>query len=284
MGGGISLFYGSANIVNSTISNNSAAKNGGGIHVGGVSDQTVSVELSNTSIVENSAITGGGIYASRALIVDNGNSQTIFYSTGAEITAHNSLIAINAASDSPDCYDELEDEPRYLIISNGFNLIGKDTGCNLQRDPTDLIGTDAEPIDPMISSLRNNGGPTYTHELLAGSPAAENGPATCTTPDQRGYERPIGRNCDIGSVENENPPPASVDFIADKLEVTQVVQDLNNSVRLVAGKRTVVRFHVKATNDESWAYAELLVESGGKSIRLKPTSRIRTRISPDRGI
>ena len=43
------------------------------------------------------------------------------------------------------------------------------------------------------------------------------------------------------------PPPTetpAIDLIADKIEVTQAVQDLNNSVRLVQDKRTFVRFHV----------------------------------------
>src|SRR5437899_11367372 len=35
--------------------------------------------------------------------------------------------------------------------------------------------------------------------------------------------------------------PASANLIADNLEVTQTIQDLSNSIRLVAGKRTFIR-------------------------------------------
>ncbi|KAA3659659.1 MAG: hypothetical protein DWQ04_21620, partial [Chloroflexi bacterium] len=37
--------------------------------------------------------------------------------------------------------------------------------------------------------------------------------------------------------------PSDLDITADHLEVTQAIQDLNNSVRLVANKRPFVRFH-----------------------------------------
>lgn len=41
-------------------------------------------------------------------------------------------------------------------------------------------------------------------------------------------------------------PPPGPDLHVDALEVTQAIQDLNNSVQLVAGKRTYVRMHVAA--------------------------------------
>ena len=41
---------------------------------------------------------------------------------------------------------------------------------------------------------------------------------------------------------------AQYDFEATGMEVTQAIQDLNNSVVLITGKRTFVRFHVKSNN------------------------------------
>jgi hypothetical protein len=63
-------------------------------------------------------------------------------------------------------------------------------------------------MDPLLSSLEDNGGPTWTHLLGDGGPAHDAGdPAGCTdldgvafTVDQRGLPRPVGR-CDIGAVE-----------------------------------------------------------------------------------
>src|SRR5262245_57882096 len=37
----------------------------------------------------------------------------------------------------------------------------------------DQIGTSAMPIDPLLSPLQDNGGPTFTHALLTGSPAID---------------------------------------------------------------------------------------------------------------
>ena len=53
-----------------------------------------------------------------------------------------------------------------------------------------------------LGVLADNGGPTLTHLLEAGSPAidAANG-AVCPATDQRGVARPQGAGCDVGAVE-----------------------------------------------------------------------------------
>jgi hypothetical protein len=63
--------------------------------------------------------------------------------------------------------------------------------------------------NPLLGSLQDNGGSTWTHALMEGSPAinaANNG--ACAAPpvngvDQRGVTRPYGPVCDIGSFELE---------------------------------------------------------------------------------
>jgi hypothetical protein len=64
--------------------------------------------------------------------------------------------------------------------------------------------------DPLLGPLQNNGGPTETHALLAGSPAINMGNiADCPELDQRGYFR--NGTCDIGAFEFEgtiNPIPS----------------------------------------------------------------------------
>ena len=45
------------------------------------------------------------------------------------------------------------------------------------------------------------------------------------------------------------PTPITVDLWPEALEVTQAIQDLDNSVTLIAGKRTYVRAHVRANDD-----------------------------------
>ncbi len=65
--------------------------------------------------------------------------------------------------------------------------------------------------NPLLDPLQDNGGPTFTHALLQGSPAidaAHN--AHCLSTDQRGQPRPHGTACDIGAYETDGTePPAS---------------------------------------------------------------------------
>jgi len=93
-----------------------------------------------------------------------------------------------------------------LFQSYGYNLCSDD-GAGLLTDPTDRINT-----DPMLGPLADNGGPTFTHALLAGSPAIDAGSATDSTgnpdsagnpvtTDQRGVARPQGSANDIGAFE-----------------------------------------------------------------------------------
>jgi hypothetical protein len=53
------------------------------------------------------------------------------------------------------------------------------------------------------------------------------------------------------------PVSVKTDLVVDALEVTQATQDLNNSVRLVADKRTYVRVHTHSTDGVHRATAEL---------------------------
>ncbi len=56
-------------------------------------------------------------------------------------------------------------------------------------------------LDPLLGPLQNNGGPTFTLELLPGSPAINAGDCTNSFTDQRGDPRPVGPVCDIGPFE-----------------------------------------------------------------------------------
>jgi hypothetical protein len=65
----------------------------------------------------------------------------------------------------------------------------------------------AEPLDPQLGPLANNGGPTLTLALLHGSPAlaagddALLGPPYNLTTDQRGSPRNTGAHVDIGAFQ-----------------------------------------------------------------------------------
>ena len=93
--------------------------------------------------------------------------------------------------------------------------------CDLSNDPTgsnDLIGsgtcgsslTGVVTGNPQLGPLQDNGGPTPTMALVAGSPAIDAGKdSLCPTTDQRGTPRPLGPHCDIGAFELQaaNHPP-----------------------------------------------------------------------------
>lgn len=73
------------------------------------------------------------------------------------------------------------------------------------------------------------------------------------------------------------------DLLAEYLEVTQAVQDLKNSVRLVAGKRTYVRFHVRASGKEYATMARLRLQKPGELKWISPIpSRLEIKVLPFR--
>jgi len=88
------------------------------------------------------------------------------------------------------------------IIDGGHN-ISSDDSCGFDPANGSMPNT-----NPLLGWLQDNGGPTWTHALLEGSPAIDAGDdALCPTTDQRGAPRPLDGNgdglavCDIGSFE-----------------------------------------------------------------------------------
>src|SRR5262249_45654998 len=121
-------------------------------------------------------------------------------SAGATVTVANSIIAGN------DGYDV-----NGLISSDGYNLIQNAAPGSISGVATgSIVGQNAK-----LGPLADNGGPTKTHLLLAGSPAIDAAnPAGQTDPDgkllsvdQRGLSRTVGPAGDIGAVENQAAAP-----------------------------------------------------------------------------
>jgi CSLREA domain-containing protein len=185
LGGGLVLYDGStAAFVNSTISGNSASQYGGGVRLLGELGPA-SLALVNTTIAGNSAGVGGG-----AIETNNRGA-------GATVTFKNSLVGGNSAPANASCENPDEGFGPGIMDSLGNNLEDHDL-CELDQ-PTDLPNT-----DPLLGPLQDNGGPTWTHELLTASPAIDAGDdAACPPTDQRGVPRPQGPASDIGSYEWE---------------------------------------------------------------------------------
>ncbi len=119
----------------------------------------------------------------------------------------NTIIARNEADTGPDCSSSASRGG--TLTSLGYNLVGAGTGCPSSAMGDHQTVDPADVFTPVLGPLQDNGGPTDTHALLAGSPAIDAGnPAGCTddtgatlTTDQRGVIRPQGTDCDIGSFE-----------------------------------------------------------------------------------
>jgi hypothetical protein len=81
--------------------------------------------------------------------------------------------------------------------------------------------------------------------------------------------------------------PLPPDLSADAIEVTQAVQDLNNSVRLVAGKRAFVRFHAVSNGSTFRTFAHLEITFGGTAHTIYPSTPgyyVNVRPTPNRGM
>jgi CSLREA domain-containing protein len=209
-------------IANSTISNNTATGLGGGIF-NTVHDPfgrlSASVTLTNSTVSGNSAGSGGGIQnsdrlggasfrATNSTIASNsardaggGIGQNEGFENSNPVSLRNTLVAQNAAPTAPDILGV----PNALLAS--FSLIGDGTGSGLTNTNGNQVGNVSpytSPIDPRLGPLADNGGPTPTRALGAGSPAIDAASSTdCPAADQRGVARPQGAGCDIGSYERE---------------------------------------------------------------------------------
>ncbi len=178
-GGGIAVGgAGTVALLRSTISGNGAHDEGGAIYVG---HHNASITITASTITDNeSTLSDGGIFV-------------------ADGTVHldNSIVADNQGVD-------LVLADRNDLTDDGYNLIGA-TSVTTGWQSSTLHGTPANPIDPRLRELANNGGATQTHVLHADSPAIGAG---SQNQDQRGFQIPGPR--DIGATQ----------FVAETLVVS----------------------------------------------------------------
>ena len=91
------------------------------------------------------------------------------------------------------------------VTTLGYN-VSSDDGSGFLTGPADQINT-----DPRLGPLQDNGGLTFTHHLLPGSPAINAGDPSFTPPpfyDQRGpgFDRIVNGGIDVGSFDIESAP------------------------------------------------------------------------------
>ena len=221
-GGGLANRSGNLTLTRSTVSGNTASADGGGIY-SYTNLTTASTVISNSTISGNSATAdGGGFYnysgltvISNSTITNNSAAQgSGAASFGDYVTETRVGTSIIAGNPGPDV--ERVGGAAISFSSEGDNLIGDDSndGANAFVEPGDSTTS-----DPLLGSLRDNGGPTETHVPSGLSPATDAVTGTCPTPniDQRGQVRALDGNqdgsavCDIGAVERNVPILVRID-------------------------------------------------------------------------
>jgi hypothetical protein len=167
-------------VINSTISGNVAGTGSGG-GISNISElATLTFELRNDTLSGNSADTGGSVFTGAF-----GGTASVAIADTILNAAAGGNIAISLGG---------------TVTTQGYNLSNDDAGGYL-TGPGDQINT-----DPLLGPLQNNGGPTFTHALLPGSPAIDTGDPNFTPPpsdDQRGpgFPRVVNGRIDKGSFE-----------------------------------------------------------------------------------
>ncbi len=162
-GGGMYISNNNPEVTNCTFSGNTAGQGGGGMYI-----SNNNPEVTNCTFSGNTAGQGPGLFRNfGAPVVKN----TIFWGTDSAA-------------------EQVKDTSNTIIVT--YSVV--DT--NVFNDPTN---TNA---DPKLEGLKDNGGPTKTHALLAGSSAIDTGTnAGAPATDQRGVVRPQGDKFDIGAYE-----------------------------------------------------------------------------------
>ena len=160
----------------------------------------MSLNLISSTVTGNCAAYGGG-----GIFLGNPNGG---YTGTAYIL--NSIVANNEIfpCGAPPPYANPSDIDG--VVTAKSSLIGTNEDISLTDLGGNQIGSNGSEIDPMLLPLADNGGPTWTHALMPGSPAINAGdPAAVAgvdpTPlyDQRGvgFPRVIGPQIDLGAFE-----------------------------------------------------------------------------------
>lgn len=209
-GGGIYSPSGSVTITNSLVEFNSCGNNNSGPAFGGGVFNNGTLTIVNSTVYSNQAFSqpseqhGGGIYNGVTASMTNSTvaGNIAFNGAGVENQGTFQVKSSIIAGDEGGSSNNLDVLGPF--VSSGFNFIGAIDGSTGFTAATDQTGTAASPLDPRFEYPQDNGGPTWTMELICGSPAIDkgssNGLTGNLTTDQRGTG--FARTVDDSSIPN----------------------------------------------------------------------------------
>jgi CSLREA domain-containing protein len=181
-GGGLMAVRSSVTISNCTFTNNSAASSGAGIHNASTTTGGNPPAGAATMTLTNCTITGNVVNSPNGQIILNdskGNSATMTL-RACTIAANSATSGVvgNLSDPTPallSYVDTIFANSAPNIVNAGGTLTS--LGHNLSSDATGNLTAagDLPSTNPMLDSLRNNGGPTPTMQLLTFSPAIDKG-------------------------------------------------------------------------------------------------------------
>jgi len=245
-GGGIHAAGGTVTIANSTISGNKSLNEGGGILI---SNSTITI--TNSTVSENSALDdpGGGIFivGGTVTVTNSTISENLSYFHGGGIFAASGIVTLNSSLLSGNTAtgkgnEFYNDASCYgngaTVYSDNFNLLGHggesyvEAFVGVTPGSSDINATSNGtniPLASILSPLSDNGGPTKTHALPAGSPAIDLDTTCSPGTDQRASPRPYGAGCDAGAFERTQKQVKKIDrslMLTRKIEFHKALENL----------------------------------------------------------
>jgi predicted outer membrane repeat protein len=207
-GGGMFNSNGSSPyLVNVTFSGNSAS-DPIDTYGGGMANEGSSPNLTNVTFYNNSATHGGGM-----INRDASSNPSLYNVTFNSNTAVDGGAIANSGN--------IRIVNSILWGDNGGEIFNPDGNPNVSYSIVQggYPGDGNLNANPLLGSLVDNGGFTYTMALLSGSAAIDAASdSLCPPYDQRGMTRPQGSHCDMGAYESiltastPTPAPATATF------------------------------------------------------------------------